>query len=287
MTVTPPLVRALRPRQWVKNVLVFAAPLAAGVVLQPHALLLSTVGFLSFCLAASGIYLVNDVADADADRLHPTKRRRPVAARQLGIPVALGVAAVLLLGSLALSALAGRGMVLVLLTYQVIQVAYCLRLKHEPVIELASVASGFLLRAIAGGVATRIELSQWFLMTAGFGSLFLAAGKRYAEAVLFANTGLAIRPMLSRYSTTYLRFVWTLAAGVMITSYSLWAFGLSGRASGWGVLSIVLFVMIVLRYGVDVDSGQAGEPEEILLRDRTLLAGTALWALTLVASIYA
>jgi decaprenyl-phosphate phosphoribosyltransferase len=160
-------------------------------------------------------------------------------------------------------------------------------MKREPVIELCSVASGFLLRAIAGGVATQVALSQWFLIAAGFGSLFMAAGKRYAEKRLVLDTSVAIRPVLDSYTATYLRFVWTLSAGVLVTTYSLWAFTLRQTSSNeWSVVSIVPFVMALLRYAVDVDSGSAGEPEEIVLHDRLLLMLGGIWAASLMASVY-
>ncbi len=160
-------------------------------------------------------------------------------------------------------------------------------MKHEPVIELTSVASGFLLRAIAGGVATHVQLSQWFLIAAGFGSLFMAAGKRYAEIRLTQDTGVAIRPVLKRYTPSYLRFVWTMSAAVLVTTYALWAFTMGAAASNqWSVVSIVPFVVALLRYSVDVDSGAAGEPEEIVLHDRMLMVLGVIWAVCLIGSVY-
>ena len=176
---------------------------------------------------------------------------------------------------------------MVIAIYEAVQLWYCLGMKHEPVIELTSVASGFLLRAIAGGVATQVELSQWFLITAGFGSLFMAAGKRYAEIRLEQNSGVVIRRVLERYTPSYLRFVWTLSAGVMVTTYALWAFAMhQATSSEWSVVSIVPFVVALLRYAVDVDSGAAGEPEEIVLHDRILLLLGGIWAACLMASVY-
>jgi decaprenyl-phosphate phosphoribosyltransferase len=281
------LLRACRPRQWTKNILVLTAPAAAGIAFQPRAALQIAVAFVAFCLAASGIYLVNDALDVEADRAHATKRNRPIASGQLSVRAAWTAAAILLPGALAISALLNWQMLLVVAIYQAVQLGYCLGIKHEPVIELTSVASGFLLRAIAGGVATHIQLSQWFLIAAGFGSLFMAAGKRYSEKRLVQDTGVAIRPVLARYTPTYLRFVWTLSAGVLVTTYALWAFTMHQASSNqWNVVSIVPFVMALLRYAVDVDSGAAGEPEEIVLHDRLLLALGGIWAACLMASVY-
>ncbi|HEX8972068.1 decaprenyl-phosphate phosphoribosyltransferase [Oryzihumus sp.] len=290
MTVWGGLVRTARPQQWTKNILVLVAPAAAGVLLQPERLAAALTAGAAFCLASSGVYFINDVRDVRADRLHPQKCRRPVAAGVVPVPTALAAGVILLLCALGVSAAVSSALVLVLLTYEVVQVTYCLGLKDQPVLELVSVASGFLLRAVAGGVAVAVPLSPWFLVTAGFGSLFMAAGKRYAEAQLVGRTGLAVRPVLRHYTLTYLRFVWTLAAGVLVTTYSLWAFSvhdLSDREqSTWNVVSIIPFVTAVLRYAVNVDSGEAGEPEQIALHDRVLLLLGVLWAAALGASVY-
>jgi len=281
------LVRACRPRQWVKNVLVLTAPIAAGVITQPRALAQMLVAFIAFTMAASGIYLVNDALDVAADRAHATKRTRPVASGELSVRAAWTTAAVLLPLALVISALLGWQLLTVVAIYEAVQLWYCLGMKHEPVIELTSVASGFLLRAIAGGVATHVQLSQWFLIAAGFGSLFMAAGKRYAEIRLTKDTGVAIRPVLERYTPSYLRFVWTMSAGVLVTTYALWAFTMAAAASNqWSVVSIVPFVVALLRYSVDVDSGAAGEPEEIVLHDRMLMVLGGIWAACLMGSVY-
>ena len=281
------LLHACRPRQWVKNILVLAAPIAGGIAFQPRAIVQMLVAFIAFCVASSGVYLVNDILDVEADRAHATKRRRPMASGELSLRAAWTAAAVLLPGALVISAWLNWQMVIIIAIYEAVQLWYCLGMKHEPVFELTSVASGFLLRAIAGGVATQVNLSNWFLIAAGFGSLFMAAGKRYAEKRLVQETGVAIRQVLDSYTDTYLRFVWTLSAGVLVTTYSLWAFALRQlSANEWSVISIVPFVMALLRYAVDVDSGGAGEPEEIVLHDRLLLVLGGIWAACLMGSVY-
>lgn len=281
------LIRACRPRQWTKNILVLTAPIAAGVAFQPRAAFAMAVAVMAFTLASSGIYLVNDAVDVVADRAHATKRRRPVASGELSARAAWTAAVVLLTGALVISALLTWQLLVVVVIYELVQLWYCLGMKHEPVIELTSVASGFLFRAIAGGAATHVGLSQWFLVVAGFGSLFMAAGKRYAEMRLVQDTGAAIRPVLRRYTPSYLRFVWTLSAGVLVTSYALWAFTIRPATSNeWRVVSIVPFVVALLRYAVEVDGGAAGEPEEVLLHDRLLLLLGGLWVACLMGSVY-
>ncbi len=282
------VVRTMRPKQWVKNVLVLAAPFVAGTLFTTGIALHLVIAFVAFSLAASGVYLVNDANDIEADRAHPTKRNRPIAAGIVPPGLALGVAVVLLLGSLALAWLASTQLLIVLAVYVAVQLAYCFWLKHQPVLDICIVASGFLLRAIAGGAATGIPLSQWFLLTAGFGSLFMVSGKRYAEMMLAERTGAKIRKSLEAYSASYLRFVWALSATVLTVTYCLWAFEIreAHHNSVWSVISIVPFVVAVLRYSVDVDSGNGGAPDEIALADRALQVLALVWVATLTLAVY-
>lgn len=288
ISVVRGVVRTMRPRQWVKNVLVGAAPFVGGFLFDPGVALDLVIAFAVFSLAASGIYLVNDANDVAADRAHPTKRNRPIAAGIVSPQLAIGVAAVLLAASLAVSVLASVQLLIALAVYIAVQLAYCFWLKHQPVLDICIVASGFLLRAIAGGAATGIPLSQWFLLVAGFGSLFMVAGKRYAEIQLAERTGAKIRKSLESYSASYLRFVWSLSATVLITTYGLWAFEIRAAQHNtiWSVISIVPFVVAVLRYAVDVDSGNGGEPEEIALGDRILQVLALVWLATLTLAVY-
>ncbi|WP_226961318.1 MULTISPECIES: decaprenyl-phosphate phosphoribosyltransferase [Streptomyces] len=277
------LLRAMRPRQWTKNVLVLAAPFAAGALLDGGTGPRLAIAFAAFSLAASGIYLVNDARDVEADRAHPTKRERPIAAGVVPVQLALAVAGVLLSGAVALAALARWELAALLGAYVVIQLAYCLWLKHQPVFDICCVSAGFLLRAIAGGVATGIALSPWFLLVAGFGSLFMVTGKRYAERMLAERTHTGFRRSLEAYSASYLRFVWALSATVLVTTYSMWAFEIreAENSAVWPLLSIAPFVMAVLRYAMEVDRGRAGEPEEVVLGDRVLQTLAVVWIGTL------
>jgi decaprenyl-phosphate phosphoribosyltransferase len=248
----------------------------------------SAIAFIAFCLAASCIYYVNDVMDVESDRRHPKKRFRPIAAGWVPIPVALVVGPLCGLAALGVAALANWTTVGVVGFYIVLHIVYSLWLKHVPVLDLAMVASGFLLRAIVGGVAADLELSQWFLLTTGFGSLFMVAGKRYAEIKLRERTGVQIRRSLNQYSTSYLRFVWGMSATVLIATYGLWAFDnlVAHHRTMWSVISMVPFVVAVLRYAVEVDQGNGGEPEEIALADRVLQVLAVAWVATLVLTVY-
>ena len=288
MTTLSGLVKAVRPRQWIKNVLVLAAPLASAGLMQIAVLEKVGLAFVTFCMAASAVYLINDAIDVAEDRVHPVKRNRPIAAGLVPVRLAIATSVVLFLGSLAVASVTSMQLLIVIAVYIAVQLGYCLGLKHQPVIDICIVASGFLIRAIAGGAASNIPLSQWFLLAAGFGSLFMVAGKRYAEFELASRTGAKIRKSLERYSASYLRFVWTLSAAVLIMTYGLWAFDLRAahHNSVWSVISIVPFVVAVLRYAVDVDGGNGGEPEEIAIGDRVLQVLAVLWLGALVVAVY-
>ncbi|GAA1879759.1 decaprenyl-phosphate phosphoribosyltransferase [Williamsia serinedens] len=282
------LVKAVRPRQWVKNILVLAAPVAAGAVGDADVIARTAVAFVVFSMAASCIYLVNDALDVEADRAHPTKRYRPIAAGVVPQSLAFVLAAVLGVGALALSFLANWNLAVVIAVYIGIQLGYCFGLKHQAVIDVCIVSSGFLLRAIAGGVAAELPkgLSQWFLLVMAFGSLFMAAGKRYAELQLAERTGAKIRKSLEYYTTTYLRFVWTLSATAVVLCYGLWAFSRDHDENVFYAVSMVPFTVAILRYAVDVDGGQAGEPEEIALGDRVLQCLAVAWLVCVGVAVY-
>ena len=283
------LVKAVRPRQWVKNLLVFAAPLAAlgGEARYDYVdvLIKVSIAFVVFCLAASCVYLINDARDVEADRQHPTKRFRPIAAGVVPEWRAYLLAVVFGVASLALAWLASPNLTLVIAIYIAIQLAYCFGLKHQAVLDICIVSSGFLIRAIAGGVAASIPLSQWFLLVMAFGSLFMAAGKRYAELQLAERTGAKIRKSLESYTPSYLRFVWTMSATAVVLCYGLFAFERDGGSGSWFVVSMIPFSIAILRYAVDVDGGMAGEPEEIALRDRVLQLLAVAWIGTIGAAI--
>lgn len=280
------ILTSTRPRQWGKNLLVLAAPLAAGVLGERRVMAEVAGAFVAFTLAAAAVYLNNDVLDAESDRKHPRKRLRPIAAGRLSPRIALICAALLATAALGLGWIIDRDLAATLAVYLVLQAVYSLWLKHQAVIDLAIVSGGFLLRAIAGGVAVDVPLSQWFLLVAAFGSLFMVAGKRYSELRSLGDaTG--TRRTLESYSESYLRFVWSLAAAVTITAYSLWAFEItSGTDINWQAISIAPFVMGLLRYAVDVDRGLAGEPEEAVLRDHVLQVIAVLWVATFAIGVY-
>jgi decaprenyl-phosphate phosphoribosyltransferase len=221
------------------------------------------------------------------DQRHPTKRSRAIAAGDLSPTVAVVLAGALVALALALAVRVAIPLAITIVVYLVVQLAYALGLKHQPVLDLAAVASGFLLRAIAGGAASDIPLSPWFLLVASFGSLFMVAGKRYSEIhTLGADAG--TRRSLEYYSQSYLRFVWSMAASVTVVAYSLWAFRGSTPDSpvSWAEFSVAPFTLAMLRYAVDIDRGTAGAPEDIAFNDRVLQALGLAWVVTVLLTVY-
>ena len=218
------LLRAARPKQWVKNVLVVAAPAAAGVLMEPEILFRTVVAFVCFCLVASGTYLLNDALDAEADRQHPRKRHRPIAAGIVPVRLALVVGAIALALGIGVAWLtAGWPLAMVLGVYVVVMQAYSLGMKRIAVIELAMVSSGFVLRAIAGGVAANVEISSWFLVVTSFASLFIVAGKRHGEVMTLGTGAVGHREALREYPEGFIQYVAAVAAAVAIMGYCLWS----------------------------------------------------------------
>jgi decaprenyl-phosphate phosphoribosyltransferase len=278
----------VRPRQWVKNLLVLAAPLAAGRLFEPAVIKGTALAFVAFCLISAAVYLVNDVRDVAEDRQHPTKRFRPIAAGELKPATALVLATVLGACGLALGFVVSMPLGITMVVYVSLQLLYSAYLKHLPVVDLAMVASAFLLRAIAGGVATGIPLSQWFLLVAAFGSFFMVAGKRYSEMKALGGEA-GTRRSLTRYSESYLRFAWMMAAVMVLISYSLWAFENRGNGAlgvPWTAISIAPFTLALLQYALEVDAGTADEPEEVVLNDRVLQGLGVVWVAVISAAVF-
>jgi decaprenyl-phosphate phosphoribosyltransferase len=284
------LIRTARPKQWVKNLLVFAAPGAAGVLDDWPELGYTLLAFVAFCLAASGIYCWNDALDVEADRRHPTKRYRPVASGEVSVGTAQVTGTVLGVAALAVAAGTGRWQtVLVVAVYVAVTLAYSLWLKHIAVLDIATVAAGFLLRAAGGAVAVDVEMSQWFVLCTVFGSLFIVVGKRYAELREMGEDGPAVRATLADYTTGYLRIVLTLSCGAALVSYCLWAFEtkeISGSHLPFYELSIVPTIIALLRYLLVLEQGHGAAPEEVFASDRILQVTGLAWVVVFGLGVY-
>jgi decaprenyl-phosphate phosphoribosyltransferase len=190
------IVRTMRPHQWTKNVLVFAAPVGAGRITDPGILLHSLLAFVSFSLAASGTYLLNDARDVESDRQHPRKRNRPIAAGIVRVPLAYVLGVACLLVALAVGFATERNLGITLVAYLVLTTAYTLELKHLPIYDIVAVAAGFVLRAVAGAAATSVPISEWFFIVTSFGALLMVVGKREGERHLLADGAASVRSTL-------------------------------------------------------------------------------------------
>lgn len=291
----PALWRACRPRQWTKNLLVFAAPLFAFRI-DAEIWLAASVALLTFCLISSSVYLLNDSLDVESDRLHPCKCNRPIAAGLVPVPLALTISALLAVISLTLAAAVSAPLAGVILAYGLIQLGYCLRLKREPLLDLFCIAAGFLLRAIAGVVASNIGFSQWFILTVGLLALFLAVEKRKAELQILHVPGVMTRKVLERYSLPLLLRLESLVSTSSFISYSLWASGpaLNGASTSWMLLTVPFVLIGIFRYQLLSDPEEAErrrlvrpdltseKPEEILLGDRGIQITLLAWLFTVM-----
>jgi decaprenyl-phosphate phosphoribosyltransferase len=281
------LLATARPRQWIKNALVFAAPATAGVLLEPAALAKTLVAFVAFCLASSATYFLNDAKDLVRDTAHPTKRLRPVAAGELSRRSAWLVAVVLMVSAV-ITAAAGAGAPLTaaILAYLALATAYTYWLKDIVLVDVVAVAATFVLRAAAGGLAVGVYLSSWFLLVACFGALFVVTGRRFAEYRALDDRRGDHRKTLDDYSEPMLRSMLTSSSTVTITAYCLWAFEGQGSRNVLAALSIVPFLLGIYRYAMLGEAGAGGSPEDVFLRDRFLQITCIIWLSCVVAGVY-
>lgn len=282
----------MRVPQWVKNVLLFVAPGAAGALFHRSVLTNTVIAFFAFSLVASALYLLNDLRDVADDRKHPKKQFRAIASGDLTPRLAVSVAVLLLVGGMLLPLLISRpaGLYLILVIYIAETLAYVYGLKTVPIIEMAFVASGFFLRSYAGAVASHIPVSEWFLVVVSFGALFLVVGKRSAE---LRHVGASNRAVLREYTTDFLHSALTLAATVVVTAYCLWAFdtastGLSSVKHDiipirLTVVPVVLAILFIIR-GAESSDGEA--PEDLVLKNRIVQLLGLVWAVLIVSGTY-
>ena len=286
--MTAALVRQARPKQWVKNLLVFAAPGAAGVLNEWTSLWRALVIFIAFCLASSGTYFWNDLLDADSDRNHPTKQHRPIASGAIPTGIGRAVGTVLLVAGIGLAATTRWQAALVVAGYVALTSLYSTVLKHVAVVDLIAVAAGFVLRAVAGAVATDVQMSKWFSLTTSFASLFIVAGKRYAELRDLGEDA-QTRSTLDDYSLGFLRIVLSVSCGAAMVTYCIWAFDTREAAgSTWPFyeLSIIPMATALLRYTLILEQGHGAAPEEIFAHDRVLQILGLIWIATFGFGLY-
>lgn len=284
------LIREARPKQWVKNVLVFAAPGALGVLGHWTSLAPTLAMFGAFCLTASGTYFLNDVQDVERDRLHPRKRLRPIAAGEISIPTARVIATVLLVGGPLLATTTRPAAGAIVAVYAVLTVGYSMGLKNIVLMDLMIVASGFVLRAVGGAVGTDTHMSQWFVLCTSFGSLFIIAGKRFGEMQEMGSDAALTRASLKNYSETFLRMLVMVACSATLLAYCLWAFESADSLLSsfpYFELSIVPMALSIFRYLMVIEQGNASAPEDVFASDRAIQLYGSVWLVIYGLGIYA
>ena len=294
-----PYLAALRPRQWTKNLVVFAAPLFAFSI-DWSTFFASLLAFILFCCASSSFYLINDLVDVESDRRHPVKRHRPIASGAVSVPVATAMAILLLAISLVVGWGKSVNLGLTLSAYTLLQIAYNFRLKRTVILDIVAIATGFVLRASAGAAAADIVLSPWFLLCTAMLALFLGIEKRKAELRLFtmlASEGGKMRSVLKRYSLPLLNRMESVVTTGAVIAYALWSAGptLNGASTPWMFVTLPFVLYGIFRYQLISDPteisrrssniGEAGgsseRPEEVLLNDKPILLTVILWFITI------
>jgi decaprenyl-phosphate phosphoribosyltransferase len=283
---TVAVLRTARPRQWPKNLLVFAAPLAGASLGRRDGLLYALVAAAAFGFASVAVYFINDVADAERDRRHPRKRHRPVAAGELpkqhaivfgALSAAAGLAAGVLISEPLLTAAVGG--------YLALSFLYSWVLKHIPVVELMFVASGFLLRVLGGAAATHVPPSGWFLLVCSLGAFGVAIAKRYTELTNLGDEAIRHRPVVRFYWPAALRLGQIAVGALMIAAYLAWAAGEQPGARTWHVVSAVPLAVALVRFGFLTGRRTVAPVEDLLTRDVPMLACEAAWLALFVAGL--
>ena len=282
---------ALRPAQWTKNLIVFAALIFGERLLDGDAFVRACLAFLAFCGLSGVVYLVNDVIDREADRRHPLKRQRPVAAGDLPVSTALFAAAVLAFAALACATWLGSAFLSHAIAYLSLQAAYSLGLKRQVILDVLAIALGFVLRASAGGAAIGVHVSQWLLLCTILLALFLALAKRRHEITLLGDAALSHRAILGEYTPYLVDQMMAVVTASTLMGYAFYAVSPETAerfGTPWLGLTIPFPLYGIFRYLYLVHRrSQGGSPTELLLADRPLLLCVALWALAVVGIIYA
>ncbi len=270
---------SLRPRQWTKNLLLFAGIIFAAKLGDPSRWAEALAAFVAYCAASSASYLLNDVRDAPHDRVHPSKRLRPIARGELSPRLAEALAAVLVVGAVLLVAPLGLASILFLGTFFALQAAYTLSLKHVVLLDVMTIGGLFVVRAAAGAAAVHVRISPWLLLCTALLALFLALAKRRGELVLVGAEATPGRPVLEGYSLALVDQLVTVVAASTVISYCLYTF--TARESKAMMITIPFVLFGVFRYLLLMHRRDLGEePEEILLRDAPILLCIAGWAVT-------
>jgi len=281
------VIRETRPRQWPKNLLVFAAPLAGASLGRQNGFGYALIAMLAFACASAAVYFVNDVVDADRDRRHPVKRNRPIASGALPAQHAIVLAA--LAAAVAISAgVAIREPLLVATAsgYLCSSFLYSFWLKHVPFVEMVFVASGFLLRVLGGAAATQVKPSHWFLLVCSLGALGVAVAKRYTELTSLGEDAVRHRPVLRWYQPGMLRITQLLIGVGMLATYLMWAASEITDARSWHLASALPLAAALVRFGVLTARRTVRPVEDLITRDPIMLCCEAVWLILFCAGLY-
>jgi len=284
-----PLLRTLRPKQWTKNAFIFAALLFDGKLFQTEPLLRTIAGFILFCLLSSTIYIVNDLVDIEKDRQHPVKKTRPLASGRLSPRVAVVAAIVIGAVCLPLSFWLEPYFGVIALSYVLMMIAYSFVLKNIVLIDVMTIATGFVLRVLAGVVLVHVErFSPWLYVCTTVLALFIAVGKRRHELSLLKDNANAHRAILNEYSMDFIDEMITILSAATLIAYSLYTFSAENLPANHSMMLTIPFVLYGLfryLYLIHVKD-EGGAPEEIVIGDKPLIATVGLWGLAVVLVLY-
>ncbi|WP_339266131.1 decaprenyl-phosphate phosphoribosyltransferase [Paenibacillus sp. FSL K6-1330] len=275
------LFRQLRPKQWTKNLLIFAAPLFSFEVVNPGVLFDTLIGFFLLSFVSGCVYIVNDYADREADRNHPVKKYRPMASGALPPKLAIAFGVLLLIASLAVSYFLNPLFTVLLVLYFAMNVAYSFRLKHVVIIDIMIIAAGFVLRAIAGGLVIHVPFTPWFLLCTMLLSLFLAIGKRRHELHLLQHDKGSHRKVLDQYSFDLLDQMSSIVTTATIISYSLFTFTSGRTVHLMWTIPLVIYGMFRYLYLIHIEK-KGGAPDRVLLEDTHILVTVILYVISVI-----
>jgi 4-hydroxybenzoate polyprenyltransferase len=283
------LIKTMRLRQWTKNGFVFFALIFDKQLFHIEAFTKTLAGFFLFCLTSSAVYLLNDIADVDADRQHPEKKHRPIASGKLPLNVAWGAAIFLVLIALPTAYFLAPALAVILALYLAINILYSRWLKHVPVLDVMIISAGFVLRVAAGLALITVErFSPWLYVITTLFSLYIGLGKRRAEMTLLSQGAGSHRKVLDGYTVPLLDQYITIVSGTTIVTYSLYTFTAPNLPANHSMMLTIPFVVYgIFRYLQLIQTGHAaGAPDEVALKDRPLQATVLLWGLAVIAVFY-
>jgi decaprenyl-phosphate phosphoribosyltransferase len=282
------VIRETRPRQWPKNLLVFAAPLAAASLGRQDGLGYALIAMIAFACASAAVYFVNDVVDADRDRRHPVKRNRPIASGALPVQHAVVLAVLAAAFAIAAGVLIGEPLLVATATgYLCSSFLYSFKLKHVAFVEMVFVASGFLLRVLGGAAATHVKPSYWFLLVCSLGALGVAVAKRYTELTSLGPDAVKHRPVMRYYRPGVLRIAQLLIGAGMLATYLMWAASETTAARGWHLASALPLAAALVQFGVLTARRTVRPVEDLITRDAVMLCCEAAWLILFCAGLYA